>query len=606
MRIQIASALSLSAVLALPATALADGAWEIVAVAGGSAPTAVPGIPDAVWIPNEFNNPTVGSDGSVIFRGRFGGPGITTANSRGIFKFTNGVATLIAREGSPLPGDLIPGAVINTASGVSGLSSANIITRNGGIVVAGSANGGGVTPNNNDFNVFVPVTGAPSMIGREGDPYPGAAGVTMTVGQLTSSSYVNDGGKAFASATLAGAGVITTSGITQNNNALVLLSPAGTEVVFRRGDAAPGAGAGGHWDIPAGAIMQPDTSGLFMNGDRIAFSGRLFGDPAIDLTRDNVYLTNAFAAPGQLRIIARDGSEVPGFPGITFQQVSNFAGPIAWRQPIAADGTIVFFTRFGGAVTTGVDDAAFMSERDGVYQMLIRRGQALPGITDGTVFQSPNTGSISMNQAGLLVYQGILMNTDGSAATNATYVAARKPDGTHIMIIRQGDAVPGVPGVTADNLNGSTSATVSESGVAVFRIDLSDGGVAIGAWDESAGLRVIAKTGDTQFTGTPANQFALLSSSNGDGGAMALSTSGVLTCRISDSVNSVHTICKIQLGDEGSSCPADLDDDGDVDGTDLATLLAQWGTNGSADINGDGTVNATDLSSVLAAWGNCS
>jgi len=43
-----------------------------------------------------------------------------------------------------------------------------------------------------------------------------------------------------------------------------------------------------------------------------------------------------------------------------------------------------------------------------------------------------------------------------------------------------------------------------------------------------------------------------------------------------------------------------------VDGTDLAALLAQWGTDGSADINGDGTVNATDLSSVLAAWGSCS
>lgn len=53
------------------------------------------------------------------------------------------------------------------------------------------------------------------------------------------------------------------------------------------------------------------------------------------------------------------------------------------------------------------------------------------------------------------------------------------------------------------------------------------------------------------------------------------------------------------------ACPADFDSSGTIDGLDLATLLAQWGTNGSADLNGDGTVSGSDLTFILSAWGPC-
>lgn len=51
-------------------------------------------------------------------------------------------------------------------------------------------------------------------------------------------------------------------------------------------------------------------------------------------------------------------------------------------------------------------------------------------------------------------------------------------------------------------------------------------------------------------------------------------------------------------------CPADFTDDGAVDSTDLAVLLAAWGTSG-ADISGDGTTDSTDLAILLASWGDC-
>jgi len=56
------------------------------------------------------------------------------------------------------------------------------------------------------------------------------------------------------------------------------------------------------------------------------------------------------------------------------------------------------------------------------------------------------------------------------------------------------------------------------------------------------------------------------------------------------------------------NCPADLNDDGFVNGDDLGILLSQWGectTSCSADFNNDGFVNGDDLGVLLAAWGAC-
>ena len=49
--------------------------------------------------------------------------------------------------------------------------------------------------------------------------------------------------------------------------------------------------------------------------------------------------------------------------------------------------------------------------------------------------------------------------------------------------------------------------------------------------------------------------------------------------------------------------PADINQDGLVNGADLALVLVAWGTSGpDADINEDGTVNGADLALILVAW----
>jgi hypothetical protein len=161
----------------------------------------------------------------------------------------------------------------------------------------------------------------------------------------------------------------------------------------------------------------------------------------------------------------------------------------------------------------------------------------------------------------------------------------------------------------------SASSCFNEQNIAVWNCNWTNGsnfGSAIMAWDQDQGMRVIAKTGDTNFTGTPVNQITLIGGTgiNGDGGNSGLNSSGKLVLRAGDTVNALYAISTIQLGPTAPSCPADLNDDGNVDGNDLGLLLAAWGpcpTSGTcaADLNDDGNVDGNDLGLLLAAWGAC-
>ena len=53
-------------------------------------------------------------------------------------------------------------------------------------------------------------------------------------------------------------------------------------------------------------------------------------------------------------------------------------------------------------------------------------------------------------------------------------------------------------------------------------------------------------------------------------------------------------------------CPADLNGDGVINGSDITFIIGSWGTDDpAADINGDGTVNGGDLTILLSEWGPC-
>ncbi|MBM4112025.1 MAG: hypothetical protein FJ253_01425 [Phycisphaerae bacterium] len=73
------------------------------------------------------------------------------------------------------------------------------------------------------------------------------------------------------------------------------------------------------------------------------------------------------------------------------------------------------------------------------------------------------------------------------------------------------------------------------------------------------------------------------------------------------SVTSEFSNCFEITGTEKPLCPADFNDDGQVDGDDLGTLLGMWGpcVGCVADFNDDFQVDGDDLGTLLGEWGPC-
>ncbi|MBS0198007.1 MAG: hypothetical protein JSR77_14720 [Planctomycetes bacterium] len=64
----------------------------------------------------------------------------------------------------------------------------------------------------------------------------------------------------------------------------------------------------------------------------------------------------------------------------------------------------------------------------------------------------------------------------------------------------------------------------------------------------------------------------------------------------------------IDMGEPGSACPADFNQDGGVDGADVQSFFVAWeASDASADVNQDGGIDGGDVESFFAAWeaGGC-
>lgn len=72
------------------------------------------------------------------------------------------------------------------------------------------------------------------------------------------------------------------------------------------------------------------------------------------------------------------------------------------------------------------------------------------------------------------------------------------------------------------------------------------------------------------------------------------------------------TNLRAEAGDAGTNpthphdnCPGDFDGDGVVGGSDLAQLLAAWGTQSPKDLTHDDVIDGSDLAIMLSSWGAC-
>jgi len=605
--------------LCLAPSASGDGAWQVLCVADGVSSANITGISGAVWVPNTFNNPTIDSNGVVSFRGQIAGAGITntgaTANHLVLVRSAGAPWSVVARNNSGVPGNSPADAIISrTAIANNSILSANNMAANGGVLALGFMTGPGITAGTNDTGVWwVPPSGTPVLLTQGRDVCPGTAGaqlpanVTVSSGPSSSGWRVNNSGEFLITYALSGGDV---SGTT-NNLALVLVRAGADQLIMRKGDPAPGVG---------GSTVTPSGFGQYLNGSNMLFSGTLVGG-GVTTANDAAYYTNVGASSG-VRMWAREGDPIPGFDGLTFK-----TGSFSFSQrPLASDGTITFFTDLGGTATT-LNDKALMTENNGTFSILIRKGDVIPNITNspnpnfaGKVFSAISTSSAVRTSSGMYAFEGIFMNADGSAISSpapSSYIGVRTATGTMVTVCRQTDPVPGMPGFTFDSLAGSTSLCAAANGVVVFSANVTNAGTsafgkALMAWDAGGGLRLLAKTGDTTFTGTAITAITLIGATgnNGNGSGTGLSDNGWLVCKFDDSTGGIYAIARQLVEPTAVPCPADLNNDRVVDGNDLGLLLAAWGAcppSGAcpADFNNDGAVDGVDLGILLAAWGAC-
>ncbi len=352
---------------------------------------------------DKFRFPAVNDVGEVVFEGELTGPGVTSANDRGLWLVTRtGDLVLLAREGNPAPSG-VPGAVFRS------FIAPATINNNGIVVFEATVTGPGVDNGNNEGIYAASVAGL-RPVALEGSPAPGFPGVSLGDPANVSGGlrYValNDAGEVAFTARLTGPGVSFS-----NNEALYTGRPGSLTPVLREGaPAPPGAPSGtirGVSDTPEilpdgtlaagfGVIQGSTDRGVLalLNEtglDRVVAvegepspSGRPFGafnGFSANANRDVLFRDLGFTGggtaddeiiagrPGALRLVARVGDPVPGIPNRRYLSVA--------QHRLGRDGEIVY----SGLVTPSSlnDNAALWATGSGVPQLVAWEGQPAPG-----------------------------------------------------------------------------------------------------------------------------------------------------------------------------------------------------------------------------------
>jgi hypothetical protein len=207
------------------------------------------------------------------------------------------------------------------------------------------------------------------------------------------------------------------------------------------------------------------------------------------------------------------------------------------------------------------------------------------------------------NFAQLLTDGGGVGEYIGSSVTDATTGNILIDDATFgLQAAMDNSNVAGV-----DSLGGASSSGAGVTTGLELRIPL----ISILGWDGISPIKVCAFVNggghdyaSNQFIGAlPDGQGNL----GGDGSGVYLG--GDTAALRFDLANFAgNQFVTIGGGTPPPTCPADLDGDNFVGGSDLGNLLGAWGVCGAvcpADFDGDGVVSGSDLGKMLGDWGAC-
>jgi len=327
-----------------------------------------------------LNTPVMSGDGKIAFDSYLRGAGVNESNDRGIWSNAGGTLQLVAREGDAAPGApagakfrILQSPLMNAANQLAFVGILTDVgaqppakigiwsTRSGAlgpVFVCGSqAPGlpagvvmddlGTMALNDNGQTVFVGLLkgtgvndanrvalyseggGLLAPVARSGSQAPGTL-LGVNFKSFYSFSVINNAGRVTFMGSLTGLGV------SENNNDIGIWSNASgnLSLISRSGSAAPG--------TPIGVVFNgfsPDS--VVMNGaGRVAFIAYLRGSGVTEAVNDTGIWSQG---GGNLALVARAGSQVPGMPnGVVFDTFfsmgMNSAGRVAFQAQIKGPG----------------------------------------------------------------------------------------------------------------------------------------------------------------------------------------------------------------------------------------------------------------------------
>lgn len=494
---------------------------------------------------SDFDNvPYIDLNGNMIWRSKLtGGSTVLNTDDRALFYGrTNGDVSVVAYAGGPEPSGTLPGVLLYQSSGSSGLPIGSGVPSNimlsptGEFLLMGCyLNGPGIVAtgttlagNNSSAMYWGPRTALQILMQRGGTAPSGGSQYDTAFGNNSLQNMsINAQGVAVVRVDLIGGDVVANV----NDDGWVIGVPGGVNWMCRESDMLFGG------TVAVGAVgfqAQIDQLGRVLHDETL--STTLGSTPAT--AADDKILLMYMPGGTQLQVM-REGDPAPGTAGCLYS-TPNLSGHCFSRST----GQLIFQTNMtGGDVTGTANDGGLFAGTLGNLQLVARDGDpaptGVPGETYGAIFSS----NFSVVDDGSVVFQSSIVGA-GVTTANDMAIFGGTPGNIHV-IVREGDAIPGMPGMFVGNTSGGgissgTSILFNERGQVVLGVNIFDGvsgGTATTlAHDPVLGLQVLSFLGDTITVNgngeTVGNQNFGAINGAGDGTSIGLNNAGDLCLRV--------------------------------------------------------------------------